>query len=448
MDGAVDSAEVGRRALAKATWRLIPFMFLLYIVAYLDRVNVGFAALQMNDDLGLSDAVYGLGAGIFFIGYFIFEVPSNLILERVGARVWIARIMITWGVISAAMFLVTGPYSYYALRFLLGVAEAGFFPGMILYLTYWFPARERARRVALFMAAIPLAGVIGSPLSGLLLELDGLAGLRGWQVLFLAEGIPAVILGVIVLFYMTDGPEHAGWLQPEERGWLRDALARENRIKADQGEYTTRQALTNGRVWVLSLVYFGVVTSLYGVSLWLPLIIEEFSGLGPVAVGLLGAIPYLVATIGMVLFARRSDATGERRWHVAIAAFIATAGLVLTGLVGDSVALQMLALTIASLGIYSTLATFWSLPTAFLSGTAAAAGIALVNSVGNLGGFVGPYAVGFLSERTGSTYSGMLFLAVLILLAGLLTVLAVRHERALEEVEDVIGPVSGTPQGG
>ena len=448
MDGAVDSAEVGRRALAKATWRLIPFMFLLYIVAYLDRVNVGFAALQMNEDLGLSDAVYGLGAGIFFIGYFIFEVPSNLILERVGARVWIARIMITWGVISAAMFLVTGPYSYYALRFLLGVAEAGFFPGMILYLTYWFPARERARRVALFMAAIPLAGVIGSPLSGLLLELDGLAGLRGWQVLFLAEGIPAVILGVIVLFYMTDGPEHAGWLRPEERGWLRDALARENRIKADQGEYTTRQALTNGRVWVLSLVYFGVVTSLYGVSLWLPLIIEEFSGLGPVAVGLLGAIPYLVATIGMVLFARRSDATGERRWHVAIAAFIATAGLVLTGLVGDSVALQMLALTIASLGIYSTLATFWSLPTAFLSGTAAAAGIALVNSVGNLGGFVGPYAVGFLSERTGSTYSGMLFLAVLILLAGLLTVLAVRHERALEEVEDVIGPVSGTPQGG
>jgi ACS family tartrate transporter-like MFS transporter len=408
-------------------------MFVMYIVAFLDRVNVGFAALQMNEDLGFSEAVYGLGAGIFFVGYFLFEVPSNLILERIGARVWIARIMITWGIISMAMFLVQGPVSFYVLRFLLGVAEAGFFPGMILYLTYWFPARERARGVALFMTAVPIAGVIGSPLSGALLTLDGLAGLAGWQILFLVEGLPAVILGFVVLFYLPDGPNDARWLEPEERGWLQEVLEREDRIKANHGEYTARQALTNGRVWLLCAIYFGIVTSLYGVTLWLPLIIEDFSGLGEFGVGLLGAVPYVAGAVGMVLFARRSDATGERRWHVAVAAFIASAGLVLTGLVGTVPALEMAALTLAALGIYSTLATFWSLPTAFLSGTAAAAGIALVNSFGNLGGFVGPYVVGRLSDTTGSYYTGLLLLAALVLVAGLLT-LAVRHERSLEEV--------------
>jgi MFS transporter, ACS family, tartrate transporter len=434
---------VGRTTLAKITLRLIPFMFVLYIVAFLDRVNVGFAALQMNEDLGFSDTIYGIGAGIFFIGYFVFEVPSNLIMEKVGARIWIARIMLTWGVISSAMFLVGGETSFYILRFLLGVAEAGFFPGMILYLTYWFPARERARAVALFMAAIPLSGVIGSPLSGAILTLDGLAGFAGWQIMFLAEGIPAVLLGIVVLFFLPDGPDDARWLEPEERGWLREALERENRIKSEHGEYTTLQALTNGKVWLLSAIYFGVVTSVYGVSLWLPLIIEDLSGFGTFAVGLLGAVPYVAGAVGMVLFARHSDTTGERRWHVAVAAFIATVGLVLTGVTASPV-VEMVALTLAALGIYSTLATFWSLPTAFLSGTAAAAGIALINSVGNLGGFVGPYVVGFLSDTTGSFYAGLLLLAALILVAGLLA-LAVRHERSLEEVEDVITPVTGTP---
>jgi ACS family tartrate transporter-like MFS transporter len=437
---------VGRTTLAKITLRLIPFMFVLYIVAFLDRVNVGFAALQMNENLGFSDTVYGIGAGIFFIGYFIFEVPSNLIMEKVGARIWIARIMLTWGVISSAMFLVGGETSFYILRFLLGVAEAGFFPGMILYLTYWFPARERARAVALFMAAIPLSGVIGSPISGAILTLDGLAGLAGWQIMFLAEGIPAILLGIVVLFFLPDGPDDARWLEPEERGWLREALERENRIKSEHGEYTTRQALTNGKVWLLSAIYFGVVTSVYGVSLWLPLIIEDLSGFGTFAVGLLGAVPYVAGAVGMVLFARHSDSTGERRWHVAVAAFIATVGLVLTGVTASPV-VEMAALTLAALGIYSTLATFWSLPTAFLSGTAAAAGIALINSVGNLGGFVGPYIVGFLSDSTGSFYAGLLLLAALILVAGLLA-LAVRHERSLEEVEDVITPVTGTPSSG
>jgi ACS family tartrate transporter-like MFS transporter len=415
-------------------------MFVLYIVSFLDRVNVGFAALQMNEDLGFSGTVYGLGAGIFFIGYFLFEIPSNLILERIGARVWIARIMITWGVISAAMFLVQGPASFYVLRFLLGLAEAGFFPGIILYLTYWFPARERARRVALFMAAIPIAGVIGSPLSGALLTLSGF-GLAGWQIMFLAEGLPAVILGFVVLRYLPDGPEDAGWLEPEERDWLRNALDRENRIKSSHGEYTIRRAMTDGNVWLLCGVYFGVVTSVYGVTFWLPLITRDLSGLGDFAVGLLGAIPYVAGVIGMVLFARHSDATGERRWHVAVAAFVGMVGLILTGATSLP-AVEMAALTLAALGIYSTLATFWSLPTAFLSGTAAAAGIALINSVGNLGGFVGPYAVGYLSDATGSYYAGLLFLAVLMLLAGILA-LVVRHERSLEEVEEAIAPTTG-----
>lgn len=441
MDG-VSGGEVGRRTLRKAAWRLIPFMFVLYVVSFLDRINVSYAELQMGEDLGLSATVYGLGAGIFFIGYFIFEIPSNLILERVGAKVWIARIMITWGIISAAMFLVTGPTSFYVLRFLLGVAEAGFFPGMILYLTYFFPARERARAVALFMTAVAIAGVIGSPLSGFLLTLDGLAGLAGWQIMFIVEGVPAVLLGFAVLAYLPNGPNDARWLESDERDWLRGVLERENRIKAERGEYTTRQALTNGRVWLLALVYFGIVMSLYGLSFWLPRIIQDFSGLGDFAVGLLGAIPFTAAAVAMVLFARHSDRTGERRWHVAIPAFIGAVGLVLTGLVGTSSVLQMAALTLAALGIYSCLGTFWTLPTSFLGSTAAAAGIALVNSVGNLGGFAGPYAVGFITDRTGSSYGGMLLLAATVALAGLLVFVG-RREQDTEQVEEVAVTTGG-----
>jgi MFS transporter, ACS family, tartrate transporter len=447
LDGAVDEAAVGRSALAKAWRRLIPFLFLLYIVAFLDRVNVGFAALQMNEDLGISDAVYGLGAGIFFVGYFVFEVPSNLILERVGARVWIARIMITWGVISAAMMFVSGPISFYVLRFLLGVAEAGFFPGIILYLTYWFPARQRAKTVAMFMTAVAMAGVIGGPISGALLGLDGLAGLAGWQIMFLVEGIPAVVLGFVVLAYLPDRPSQAGWLEPNESRWLEDALRREDDIKTGAGGYTIRQAMTDGKVWLLCGVYFGVVTSLYGISFWLPTIIGEFSGLGDFFVGLLSAIPYVAATVGMVFFAWHSDSTGERRWHVAIPAGLAAIGLALTGLVGDSGIAQMLVLTLGALGIYSCLGTFWTMPAAFLSGTAAAAGIALINSVGNVGGFVGPYAIGYIRDATGSNYGGMLVLSALILLAGLLA-LAVRHDRRLDEVEEVAVSTARTPASG
>nr|WP_207955921.1 MFS transporter [Rubrobacter marinus] len=438
------AGETGRRALRKATLRLIPLLFVLYIVSFLDRVNVGFAALQMNEDLGFSDAVYGLGAGIFFIGYFVFEVPSNLIMERVGARVWIARIMFTWGAISAAMFLVQGPVSFYVLRFLLGVAEAGFFPGMILYLTYWFPARERARRVAYFMAAIPIAGVIGSPLSGYLLTLDGLLGLAGWQVMFLAEGIPAILLGFVVLYYLPDGPNDARWLEPEEREWMSGALAREDGIKADRGGYTTRQALLNGKVWLLSAVYFGVVTSLYGVSLWLP----SSSRISP------GSAPWRSACSGRSPTWRgrrhgdpRPTLRQDRRAAPARRHRGVRGGdrLDPDGATGSPV-VEMAALTIASLGIYGTLATFWSLPTAFLSGTAAAAGIALINSVGNLGGFVGPYAVGALSDATGSFYAGLLLLAAAVFAAGILA-LVVRHDRGLEEVEEAPA-VRGAAVGG
>jgi ACS family tartrate transporter-like MFS transporter len=421
------AGDVEAMATRKATLRLIPFLFLLYVVAYLDRVNIGFAALEMNLDLGFSGRVYGLGAGIFFIAYAIFEVPSNLIMVRVGPRRWIARIMITWGIISAGMMLVSGPRSFYALRFLLGAAEAGFLPGVIFYLTSWFPARHWAKTVALFMTGVAIAGVVGGPISGLLLGLHGLWGLHGWQVLFLAEGIPAVLLGLVTLFYLPDGPGEARWLTPAERSALASALEEERRGKSERREYSVAQALTSGRVWILCGVYFGIVTSLYGVAFWLPTIIEEFSRQSNARVGFLSAIPYVAAAIGMVAFAWNSDRTGERRGHVAACTALAAVGLALTGLVGSSAPAQMAALTLAALGIFSSLGTFWTLPPAFLSGRAAAAGIALINSVGNVGGFVGPFAVGYIRDRSGSNYGAMLFLAALVALGGALALL-VRHD--------------------
>ncbi len=403
-------ASVGRAAVSKARRRLIPFMFLLYIVSYLDRVNVGFAALQMNADLGFSATVYGFGAGIFFLGYVLFEIPSNLILARVGARLWIARIMITWGLISSATMLVEGPASFYTLRFLLGAAEAGFFPGMILYLTYWFPAAERARTIALFMTATALAGVVGGPLSGALLSMHGLGGLAGWQWLFLVEGVPAVALGLVVLGYLTDRPEHADWLTAEERAWLADHVAREQQLVHERHRLTMRQAFTNGRVWRLCLVYFAIVVGFYGISFWLPQIIKGLSGLDDWLVGLVSAIPSLVSAIAMVVVARHSDETGERRWHVAGPALVATIGFVASASVRSPV-MALVALSVAASGVWGALGPFWTLPTAFLSGTAAAGGIALINSIGNVGGFVGPYAVGWIRDATGSFAAGLLVLA-------------------------------------
>ncbi len=359
-----------RKVLNKVTRRLIPLLLGLYIIAYLDRVNIGFAALQMNHDLGFSSTIYGLGSGIFFLGYFLFEIPSNLILERIGARVWIARIVMTWGVIATGMMFVKSPLSFYLLRFLLGIAEAGFFPGIILYLTYWFPEVQRAKTVALFMTATAISGVVGGPLSGLLLTLHGIGGLAGWQWLFLIEGLPAIIMGFVVLSYLCERPEQAQWLEPEERFWLQERLRLEYELKLRHNSYTLLQALVNPQVWLLSLIYFTLVIGVYGISFWLPQIIKGFSGLSDLWVGFLSVIPYLVGAIGMVFIGSHSDQTGERRAHIAIPAFIGAFGLVLSAYFHEPVT-ALLSLSLAALGIWGALGPFWALPTAFLSGTAA-----------------------------------------------------------------------------
>jgi ACS family tartrate transporter-like MFS transporter len=422
----------GSRVMRKVTWRLIPFLFLLYVLAYLDRVNVSYAQLQMKDQLHFDNVVYGRGAGIFFIGYFLFEIPSNLILERTGARRWIARIMITWGVISASMMFVTSWYGFYLCRFLLGLAEAGFFPGMILYLTYWFPAAERARAVARFMTASSVALVLGSPLSGAILRgMDGWAGLRGWQWLFLLEGIPSIVIGLVVLVYLTDRPEVARWLTAAERAWLTERLRRDAKEHGTGHGHTLRQALVSGRVWLLTLPYFCIAICAYGLTLWLPEILKSTSQLNEFQIGLVAAIPYLVAVIAMVLVGAHSDRTGERRWHVAGPAFVGALGFVLAAFLGFPWSVAAFAL--CALGISSMLGPFWTLPTSFLRGTAAAGGIALINSVGNLGGFVGPSVMGQVRERTQNFAGGLLFLAATLAVAGG-AVLCVR-ERTTERAD-------------
>jgi len=406
------------RAIAKAAARLIPFLCLCYAVNFLDRVNVGFAALHMNEDLGLSPSVFGFGAGIFFLGYILFEIPSNLALQRFGARIWIARIMISWGVIATAMSLVTGPTSFYVMRLLLGIAEAGFFPGIILYLTYWFPARERARIVALFMTAVPLATVVGGPVSGALLEMHGALGLAGWQWLFIIEGVPAVLLGLVALKFLDDRPEHAGWLTGDERQALSETLDAEAKTTREVGYADLGASLTRPRVLALGLLYFLIVVGLYGIGFWMPQVIETFE-LTPLKVGFLTAIPYLFASVAMVLWGRRSDRTGERGWHIALPLLMAAVAFAWSAYAGPLLP-TMIALTLATLGFYAALGPFWSLPTALLTGTGAAAGLALVNSMGNLGGFAGPTIVGVLKETTGSFSAALLFLAAVLALGGLM----------------------------
>jgi MFS transporter, ACS family, tartrate transporter len=410
-------------ALRKVRWRLIPFLFILYVVAYLDRVNVGFAALDMNRDLGFSAAVYGMGSGLFFLTYTLLEVPSNLLLARLGARVWIARIMFTWGLASTAMVFVTGPASFYGLRLLLGAAEAGFFPGLIFYLTHWFPARERARAVALFMTATAMAGVIGAPLSSALLQFDGVLGLRGWQWLFLIEGLPAILLAPVVLRHLTERPADAAWLAPAEREWLAREMAAEH-AHTSHAHVTLRAALLSPRLWIVSIPYLCIVIAFYGVSFWLPQMLQAASGLGSAAVVLLSAIPYVAATLGLVIVGASSDRTGERRWHVAVPCAIGAAGFVLTVIAPQTLWISLITLSIAAFGIWGTLGPFWTLPTAFLRGTAAAGGIALVNSVGNVGGFVGPILVGWVRESTGEFAAGLLLLAA-ILIVGAAVVLTI-----------------------
>jgi D-galactonate transporter len=404
----------------KVAWRLTPLLMLSYVVAYLDRVNVGFAKLGMSTDLGLSDAVYGFGAGIFFIGYFIFEVPSNVILHKVGARVWIARIMITWGIVSMLTMFVTTPTMFYVMRFLLGLAEAGFFPGIILYLTYWYPAHRRGRMTTWFMTAIAISGVVGGPLSGYILKsFNGANGWHGWQWLFLLEGVPSIIVGILVFIVLDDRISKAKWLSQEERELLERNIAAEDATKED---HAIGKVIFSPRVLLMSLIYFSFVMGLYGVSFWLPTIIKATGVTDAFMIGLLSAIPFAAAVVAMVFVARSADRLRERRWHVAIPGFVGALGLVLSVVWAHDTALAMAALTLATMGILTTLPLFWSLPTAFLAGTGAAAGIAMINSIGNLAGFLSPYAVGWLKQATKANDAGMYMLAAFMILGGLLAV--------------------------
>jgi MFS transporter, ACS family, tartrate transporter len=416
--------------MGKVTKRLLPFLIACYFIAYLDRVNVGFAALTMNKDLAFTATVFGWGAGIFFIGYFIFEVPSNIALEHFGARLWIFRIMLSWGILSGAMAFIWDSTSFYVVRFLLGVAEAGFFPGIILFLTYWFPASYRARIVGYFMAAIPISSIVGAPLSGFILGIDGVLGLRGWQWLFILEAAPAVLMSFAVLAYLTDGPAKAHWLTPEERAWLSARLGAERRSREAIVKFTLFQALAHPRVLLLGLVYFGIVATNYGLSFWLPQIIKGFGGLTNIQTGFITAIPYVAGAVAMVFWGLRSDRERERKWHIAIPIAVSAIGLAFSAMTEDPI-LKMSALTLAGLGIFGVLPCFWTLPTALLTGTAAAGGIALINSVGNIAGFVGPFAMGYIKDATGSFMFGLLFIAALAVLS-FVVVLALGHNPALE----------------
>ena len=422
--GRVTDGDPSVTALARVSRSLIPFLIFLYILNFLDRVNVGFAALEMNRDLGFGPEVYGFGAGVFFLSYCLFEVPSNLVLYRTGARIWIARIMVSWGLVASAMMFVHTPGSFYALRFLLGVAEAGFFPGIIYYLTFWYPAPERARAYAWFLAAIPVCGVIGGPISGALLTLDGRLGLQGWQWLFLLEGIPSVLVGVAVLVLLPDRPRDARWLQPAERAWLEERMASERAHRPLPHGGSLRRTLGNPMVWWLGLSYFLLIVPLYGFALWLPQLVKASGDFSNFEVGVITAIPYAVAAVGMVLMGRRSDRTGERHLYIALPAVAGALGFLMITRTG-STELLVTALSLTAFGVVGWLGPFWALPTAFLREQAAAGGIALINSMGAFGGFVGPYLIGRVKERTGEFTPGLLLLAG-FLLAAVVVVVGVR----------------------
>jgi MFS transporter, ACS family, tartrate transporter len=420
--------------LWKVSLRLLPFLFLLYVLNILDRANIGIAKLQMLHDLEMSETAYGLGAGLFYIGYLLFEVPANLILHRIGARAWIARILLTWGLISSAMMFVTGPGSFYLLRILLGVAEAGFFPGIIFYLSHWFPARERARAVATFMTAGVIASLVGNPISGAILQfMDQSGGLAGWQWVFLLEGIPTIVLGFITLYYLTDRPGQARWLTESERNFLAQRMEWEEQARQQRHGLSLLGALGNAKVWLLIAVYFTVAFGDNSYGFYLPSLLQDrFPDSTKWEIGLLAAAPSLLAVTGMVLIGIHSDRTGERRWHVAGPAFLAVFGWMLVAL-APTKWMFVLGLGIATTGMKSMLPTFWSLPTAFLSGAAAAGGIALINSVANLGGFLGPVVIGQVKDRTGSFTGGLLLVASLLCLGGIL-VLCVRHDSSLDKI--------------
>lgn len=423
------SSLLERQTIARISWRVLPLIVIIYFVAQIDRTNVAFAQADLARLFGINPYLYGWGAGMFFIGYFFFEVPSNVILERVGARRWIARIMVTWGLVSASMVFVQGPISFFVIRFLLGVAEAGFFPGVLLYFTYWFPAQYRARVVSALFMAVPGSNAVTAAVSGPLLNLDGMLGLAGWQWLFLVESAPAVLLAPVVLWVLTDRPADAKWLTEEQRAWLDGRLQDERRAieaKAKQ-KLTLKSALVDSRVLGLSAVYLTIVTATYGVVFFLPLIVRA-QGMSDVSTGLVTAVPYTVGIVGMILWARSSDRHHERRWHFIVAAVLAAAGLAASAAIANPL-LGLLAISVATIGIYGSKPAFWPLPSQFLTGTAAAGGIALMNSIGNLGGFFGPQIVGWIRQSSGGYSAGLYFLASCALASAVIAAIVIPAER-------------------
>ncbi|WP_457107966.1 MFS transporter [Methylobacterium sp. P5_C11] len=430
--------DIERRTVARVSRRLLPLIVLIYFVAYMDRTNVGFAAFGLNREFGFSATLYGWAAGIFFLGYVIFEVPSNVLLERAGARLWIARIMVTWGLVAGSMALITGPASFLALRFLLGVAEAGFFPGVILYFTYWFPKRYRARVVAALFLAVPGSNALTAVISGALLQLDGTLGLHGWQWLFLLEAVPSILLALAVLALMTDRPEQAAWLTAEERRWLEEELATERAgTIRTHGHFTLRTVLTDRRILALGAIYFCIGTATYGITFFMPPILKSLH-LTDWQTGVATAVPYIVGTLGMIAWSWSSDRRNERRWHFAIAALVAALGLIVSGpMLGSLWALT--AMSVATIGLYGSKPAFWAMPGEFLAGPAAAGGIALINAIGNLGGFVGPYVLGWLKDDTGTYEAGLYFLAACALASAAITVVSVRSGGAAADPRNGAG---------
>jgi MFS transporter, ACS family, tartrate transporter len=409
--------DIESQVISKLTRRVTPFLLLLYLVGYLDRINVGFAALQMQQQLGFNDVTYGLGMGMFFAGYCCFQVPSNLVMQRVGARRWLGILMVVWGLISSCMALVHTAHGFYALRFLLGVAECGFFPGVIFYLRNWFPASSYARTVAWFSTAGPISAVIGSPVSGAILRLHSIGGLAAWQWLFILEGLPAVILGFVVPFYLVNRPQEAGWLLPEWRSWLVEALAREQKSQPTMTRAELWETLCTGRVWLLAIVYLTQSTAGYGIMLWLPKVIRSLAVTNTLVIGGLAAIPFVAAAVAMVLVGMHSDKSGERRWHLALLAFVGAVAVVVSAYC-TSVGPMIASLSVAMLADFSLMGPFWAFSTTAIVGTSAAAGIAVINSVGSLGGLVGPLIIGLVRTYTGGFRGGLLCAALALGLSG------------------------------
>ena len=412
------SQDAANAVFKRAAWRFIPLLFVSYVVAYLDRVNIGFAKLQMLNDLQFSDAVYGLGAGLFFLGYFLFEVPSNLLLHKLGARRWIARIMITWGVLSAATAWVDSPTTFYVIRFLLGVAEAGFFPGVILYLTYWFPSHRRGRMTAMFMAGNPVSGIVGAPLSGYIMyAFGGTMGMSGWQWLFILEAIPAVILSIVIYCYLDDRVADVKWLNAEEKNLIRNEIDQDAQVRTHS---SVKSVMLSPRVWLLCLILFGVIMGSYAIGFWLPTIIRSAGIADPFHIGLLAMIPYTAALISMLLASRSADHFRERRWHVIVPVLVAAVGFCICAMSENQITPAIFGLSLGAMGVVTAVAMFWALPTAFLGGAGAAAGIALINCTGNLAGFVSPSVIGWLKTQTHSVSSGLFFVAAMLALSAVL----------------------------